>query len=181
MFMEADEDPPEMDNVDDTSPIQDEPMGNEDDNTPPDIQDDVGMEDDLSSPDDMSAMDDFQDQMGTEDPNDPNNQEDLVVDEKIELILKKNLYNNYLALIDVLNDIETNFLSNNDAIYSKNPEASELLSKLTNLKDNVISYTALYFMKKPYSASALLYNKIKAYLNIIIERFGKLSKKADKV
>lgn len=181
---EADEDPPEpAETTNDPVPI-DEPEDNEPttDADPPDVDDTVTDDEVVDSENDMMGMDQPMDDPieGDMQNGDSSGNENLMPDDKIELILKKNLYNHYLALIDVLNDIEGNFMSNNDMIYSKSKDASELLSKISTLKNNVITYTALYFMGRSYSASMLLYNKIKAYLSLILDKFDKLVKKAEK-
>lgn len=171
-LFEADEpeetsiDPPEVEM--DEDPIDD----TLDDNPPPDIETD---DTDISIDDNIDYSDtNFEDQDSTD------KQEDLFVDEKIELIMKKDLYNKYLKLINAINDIEGNFINNNDAIFSKSPEASKLISNISKLKRNTMEYATFYFMDKPYAASMILFEKLMVYFEIIISKFQDLMKKANK-
>jgi hypothetical protein len=177
LLLEAEGDAPDV-----AEEPMDPPTDDDGGDMAPDIDDGGDFGDPLGgegSPEGGGEDDGFGGGFGDEPPQE-GQEEEITVDVKIENILKNNLYGNFLKLIDILNDMEGNFSNNNDSIFSQSPEASALLSKISKIKGQVIDYTALFFVDKPYPTSLVLYNKLKVYIQVILERFQKLMKRASK-
>ena len=156
-----------------------------DDNGPPDLPDDISddngappdLGDDNDTGDDFGTDDGLEDMEGNENPNDPNN---LELDEKISAIMNMNLYQRYLSLLNNISNQIIMIKDNTDILYTLSPDSLEIESSLKKLDENVHLYLTNNFMNENYSKNLLFFNKCLNLLKLLNDTFNEKIQKGIK-
>ncbi len=150
MEMESNDDVPSDTGVDDGPPDVDNSFG-----------DDDGMSDD--SVDDGDP--------GEEDQQDNNQEEELALDEKVSAILNKNLYQEYLRLLNNVSTQLTSIKKNHEILNAISEQSISVVSQITKLEENIRLYLKNYFMTETYTKNLLFYNKSLNLLKMLNDVF----------
>lgn len=147
------------------------------DDSPPDIGNDIDSPGDIG--DDMPpdlGEDDLTDDNYTDDGTDeenPKSGEPLQLDGKVSAIMNQRLYQQFLALLNTINNQIVTMKDNNDVLYILSPDTIDTLSSLKKLDENVRLYLKNCFENENYSKNLLFFNKCINLLHLINNAFAK--------
>jgi len=160
LFTEADDDPPDIPDVqsDDTG----------DNEEPPDVPD-MGFDDTGGGSEGNEG--DFGD-FGDDNDSTNEEEEEPIVSEKISLIMNHQLYQRFLTLLNTVQNQLTSMKGNNDVIYAMSPKALEQVEPLSRLAENIRLYLSNNFLETNYSKNLLFYNRCLNLLNILNKIFS---------
>lgn len=147
----------------------------------PDVSPDTAAPDmpeaDMGMPDEMGGTEDDMFGMGDEenqDPNDPNQQPQMELDEKISAIMNQQLYQRYLALLNTITNQLSSIKNNSDVLLSISKESIELIDKIKKLDENVRLYIKNSFLHENYSKNLLFFNKCLNLLKLLNNEFDRV-------